>query len=132
MITIGRTIPKQTVTKKINRIVNQTTESMKELGVYKKEFDTTIRRYANIRLQYDLLNEEWYENGCHVTEKYTNKNGSTNNRKTALYLSIESLRKELLDIENTLGLTPKGLKQIQASGLKEKKKSALDKVLMNV
>lgn len=67
--------------------------------------------------------------GCKITEKYTNKNGATNLRKTALYMAMENLRKELIDMENTFGLTPKGLRQIKAKGLEEKKTSALDAAL---
>ena len=99
--------------KKINGFIKDTTNKMKDLGTYKIEFDTTIRRYAEMQLQYEILNEKWIESGCAVTEPYTNKNGATNQRKTAIYLSIESLRKELLELENIFGLTPKGLKMIK-------------------
>lgn len=120
---------KGTRTKKINEFIRATTNSMIEVNTYKKEFDPTIIRYAEMRLQYDVLNDEWFENGCQITEDYTNKAGATNKRKTALYISLETLRKELLELENVLGLTPKGLKQIQSNGLKAKTVSALDKVL---
>ena len=117
-------IHKQTRTKKINGFIKDTTNKMKDLGTYKIEFDTTIRRYAEMQLQ----NEKWIESGCAVTEPYTNKNGATNQRKTAIYLSIESLRKELLELENIFGLTPKGLKMIKNKGLEQNKKSALDRI----
>ena len=65
-----------------------------------------------MRYQYDNLMEEFYKNGCQITEEYTNKSGATNIRKTALYLSIESLRKDIVNHENILGLTPAGLKKI--------------------
>ena len=42
---------------------------------------------------------------------------------------LESLRKELIDMENVFGLTPKGLRQIKAKGLEQKQSSALDKAL---
>ena len=56
------------------------------------------------------------------------KMDATNQRKTAIYLSIESLRKELLELENIFGLTPKGLKMIKNKGLEQNKKSALDRI----
>ena len=114
--------------KQINGFIKDTTNKMKDLGTYKIEFDTTIRRYAEMQLQYEILNEKWIESGCAVTEPYTNKNGATNQRKTAIYLSIESLRKELLELENIFGLTPKGLKMIKNKGLEQNKKSALDRI----
>lgn len=107
----------------------ETREKMVCLGTFRKEFETSIRRYAELSVQYDILTETWYENGCKVTEKYTNKNGATNQRKTALYLSMETMRKELIDMENLFGLTPKGLKAIKTKGLETTKKTALDKAL---
>lgn len=105
---------------------------MEKIGVYKEEFDAAINRYAEMRIQYDILLEKWHENGCVITENYTNKAGATNKRKTVLYASMESLRKELLGLENTFGLTPKGLKAIKKNGLDKAKKSKLDEVLSSV
>lgn len=104
---------------------------MQVLGTYKVEFDAPIRRYAELSIQYGILNDQWYENGCVITEEYTNKSGATNQRKTALYLSMETLRKELIELENIFGLTPKGLKAIKTKGLDQTKKSKLDEVLMS-
>lgn len=118
--------------RKIKKIITKTKKNMTELNTYKEEFDEIIKRYAEMYFQYELLQSEWYLNGCVITEEYTNKAGYTNVRKTALYISLEALRKELLDMENVLGLTPKGLKQIKSNGLKGKKISALDKALENV
>lgn len=111
------------------KIFNATKKNMVSLGTYRKEFDVIISRYAEMRLQFDMLNGQWYEDGCRVTEKYTNKAGATNERKTALYLAIEKLRDELADMENIFGLTPRGLKAIKKKGLEQEKKSALDKML---
>lgn len=114
---------------KITKAYNKTIENMQVLGTYKPEFEAPVRRYAEMRIQYDILNEKWYEEGCKITEEYTNKSGAKNRRKTALYLSLETMRKELIELENVFGLTPKGLRAIRAKGLEVKKKSALDKVL---
>ncbi len=111
------------------KIFNETKKNMVSLGTYRKEFDVIIHRYAEMRMQFDMLNDRWYREGCKVTEKYTNKAGATNERKTALYLAIEKLRDELADMEDTFGLTPKGLKSIKKKGLEQKKESALDKML---
>ena len=111
------------------KVFNATKKNMVSLGTYRKEFDVIINRYAEMRLQFDMLNRQWYEDGCRVTEKYTNKAGATNERKTALYLAIEKLRGELADMENIFGLTPRGLKAIKKKGLEQERKSALDKML---
>ena len=120
---------KSTLTRRRNKIEKETIESMKELGTYKKEFAASLRRYAEMRIQYDELNLQWYESGCVITEDFINKSGAKNKKKTTLYSSIESLRKELIEMENIFGLTPKGLKQIKANGLNTVRKSKLDEVL---
>lgn len=114
---------------KITRIYNKTVENMNELGTFRIEFDAPVRRYAELRVQYDILTDRWYEEGCEITEEYTNKSGATNQRKTTLYLALETLRRELVELENLFGLTPKGLRSIKTKGLEEKKKSRLDQVL---
>ncbi len=117
--------------RRINKLWNKTIENMRSLGTYRPEFETSVRRYAELRVQYDILNDQWYENGCAITEEYTNKAGATNQRKTTLYLTLENIRKELIELENLFGLTPKGLKAIKSKGLEEQKQSLLEKVLMN-
>ena len=112
-----------------NKVFKETVEKMETLGVYRPEFDKIIQRYAQIRVQSDMLNEQWANGGYIVTEEYTNKSGATNERKTALYTIIENLRSELTELENLLGMTPKGLKTIKNKGLEKGKKSALDKML---
>lgn len=117
--------------RRINKLCNKTIENMRNLGTYRPEFETSVRRYAELRVQYDILNDQWYESGCAITEEYTNKAGATNQRKTTLYLTLENIRKELIELENLFGLTPKGLKAIKSKGLEEQKQSLLEKVLMN-
>lgn len=114
---------------KITRIRNQTIENMRKLGTFRPEFEVTVQRYAEMRVQYEVLSEKWYDSGCEITEEYINKAGASNQRKTALYMSMETLRKELTEMENLFGLTPKGLRGIRAKGLEEKKESALAKLL---
>ena len=114
---------------KATRAFNKTVENMQAVGTYKPEFEVSVRRYAEIRIQYDILTEKWYENGCKITEEYVNKNGAKNQRKTALYLSMEAMRRELIEMENLFGLTPKGLRAIKAKGLEQKHTSALDQAL---
>lgn len=102
---------------------------MESLGTYRNEFDVIIKRYAEMRVQFEMLNERWYEKGCTITENYTNKSGATNERKTPLYMAIEKLRTELTDMEDRFGMTPKGLKGIKKKGLEQRRESALDKML---
>jgi murein L,D-transpeptidase YcbB/YkuD len=104
---------------KFDEIFLQTVRDMQQLNTYKDEFSPVIVRYAEMRVQLELLMERWYQTGCLITEEYTNKAGATNNRKTALYQSIEGLRKEIFDMENALGLTPSGLKRLYGDGVQK-------------
>lgn len=117
------------VKKEKRKIKKQVIADMVALGTYRKEFDVAIDRYIDMRIQFDLLNERWYDEGCQFTEPYTNKAGATNERKTALYLAIEKLRDELAKTEGLFGLNPKGLKEIKKKGLEQRTASALDRLL---
>ncbi len=118
--------------KRTKTILARTRNNMKKAGTYRREFEDSMERYADLRVQYDVLKGQWYEEGCAITEEYTNKSGATNQRKTPLYLAMETLRKELLELENIFGLTPKGLKQIHSKTMEDKKESALGKALVEL
>lgn len=106
---------------------------MKEVGTYRPQFDDTVRTYAEMKYQKELAMKEFYENGCQMTEEYINKSGIANIRKTALYMSIETLRKDMVNYESILGLTPSGLKKINKEMDNGKKKSsALAKALSGI
>lgn len=113
----------------ITKIYKKTVSNMKALGTYKPEFDASVKRYSELSYQFDRLNEKWYSESCRITEEYTNKSGATNMRKTALYLTLENLRSDLIEMENLFGLTPKGLKAIKSKGLEKQNSSKLDSVL---
>lgn len=119
--------------KKIKKIVKKIVADMKEIGTYKPQFDGTIHLYAETKYQYEILMQNFYESGCKVTEEYTNKAGFTNVRKTATYLALETLRRDIINHENILGLTPAGLRKINESEMKgKKKKSKLVEALRSV
>nr|DAY63887.1 MAG TPA: terminase small subunit [Caudoviricetes sp.] len=111
--------------KDIKKIVKKAKTSMEAIGTYKPQFDDTIAMYAETKYQYNKLMQEFYSSGCKVTEEYTNKGGATNIRKTATYLALETLRKDIINHESVLGLTPAGLKKINATESKPKKGKGL-------
>lgn len=119
--------------KRVRKIIKKTVADMTALGTYRPQFDPAIRMYADMRYQLELLNEKWWEDGCRVTEEYTNKAGATNERKTALYSAIEQLRRDIAAMEDRLGLTPAGMRRINEAEMKSRKKasklaSALEKL----
>ena len=78
--------------KAISKIEKKTIRDMTSVGTYRAEFLPTIRAYAQLRWQYETLNSQFITEGKPVVEEYTNKNGSTNMRKTPEYLVIETMR----------------------------------------
>jgi hypothetical protein len=118
--------------KEVKKIVKTTIKNMESIGTYRPQFDSTIRAYSEMRQQYNKLMADFYEGGCTITEEYTNKSGAKNIRKTALYLSLETLRKDIVNHENILGLTPSGLKKIKNETSGKKKVSKLGKALSDL
>lgn len=91
---------------------------MRNLGVYRTEFDATIRRYANLRLQYEDV------------QKQIDLNRKKSEPVSAsMYKILENMQKQLLEFENTLGLTPKGLKTLQSKSMDKPQRSMLAEVL---
>lgn len=119
--------------KEIRKIVNRTTKDMKELHIYKPQFKTTIRRYAELIHLYNIQLQQFYETGCAIVEDYTNKAGATNERKTPLFMSLEKLRADILSLENVLGLNPSSYHKLTKSVIEPTKPepTGLEKVLMN-
>ena len=99
-------------------------ESMKALGVYKPEFDPTIERYVSLKAEYAKIYKE-YKTGGYSYEVDT-KMGV---KKSPIVITLEALRKDLLALEESLGLTPKGLTRLQEKALEKPKKSKLGELV---
>ena len=114
----------------MGKIENQTRENMISLGIYRPEFDTTIQIYSGLVEQYQALEKDFKKTKFSVVEK----TGYSENKKRApIVATLESLRKDILQYSNVLGLTPTGLKKIKEA-LKttdNKKQSKLEMALNN-
>lgn len=107
--------------------------SMEAVGTYKPEFDKVINNLAQIFEDMDTARDQFERSGGSFIVKHTNKNGSTNLVKNPYYLVIEGLQQNILSYSRELGLTPAGLKKINADGMEAKKKiSKLDAALMSL
>lgn len=78
--------------------------NMKQLGVYKPEFEPIIKIYGELMEQYQYLTERFEESGYRFSE-FT-ANGS---KKAPIVTTLEALRKDILSYASQLGLTPQGL-----------------------
>lgn len=94
---------------------------MRELGVYDKEYRTTIDVFVDMVHQYEVFSEQFEEQGYAVQEEYTNKAGATNMRKTPIYGAMEKLRMDISTYSNLLCLNPKSLEAVTANSKSESK-----------
>ncbi len=118
--------------KEISKIFKKTKKSLEELNIYRPQFEQVVKTYAEMKQQYNMLNRQFYKSGCKIVEEYTNKAGATNMRKTALYLAMETMRKDIIYYENQLGLTPVAIKKINDAIIKSKNDSPLLKVIQQL
>ncbi len=107
----------------------QIKQNMISLGIYKPEYEITINIYSGLIDQYIVLEKEFKKSKFTVVEK---TGYSDNAKKAPIVATLESLRKDILQYANALGLTPSGLKKINDDMNKEKKKvSKLEMALNN-
>ncbi len=98
--------------------VNKVIKKMQELDIYKPEFDETIRRYVKLAREYSTLYAR-YENGGFQCEVES----SSGMKKAPIVTTLEALRRDILNIETALGLTPAGLPKLKENAFKTAKKT---------
>lgn len=108
---------------------NKITESCKSAGTYRDYFDPVIDTLAGILERRDSAVELFEKSGGNILVKHTNKAGATNIEQNPALRLINDLNRDALAYWRDLGLTPKGLKAIDESSMKPKKRSALAEVL---
>ncbi len=104
----------------------KTKENMIALGIYQPEFDTTISIYCGLVEQYQALEKEFKKTKFTVVE---NTGYSENKKRAPIVATLESLRKDILQYSNHLGLTPAGYKKIRDEQKQTKKQSKLEMAL---
>ena len=112
----------------MSKLEKKITENMISLGIYKPEFDMTISIYAGLVEQYQALEKEFKKTKFVVVE---NTGYSENKKRAPIVATLESLRKDILQYSNHLGLTPAGLKKIKDTSKSTKQTSKLESALMN-
>ena len=108
------------LTKKEQRIA----ERMKELGVYKPQFDETIRRYRKLTDEFEAIYAQYKKRGYPFVV-----DGPQGVKKSPVVITLESLRRDLLALEDALGLTPRGLKSLQEEPFKAERKRRTDALI---
>lgn len=107
------------------------TECCRAAGTYETHFDDIIDTLAQILEQRDKVMKQYNSTGGHPVVAYTNKGGATNPTKNPMLLLWDDLNKSALAYWRDLGLTPAGLKKLDADALKKKKANSFGDFLMS-
>lgn len=95
-----------------------------EAGTYKPYFDTAIDTLAGIMEMRDKAQANFKKGGSLITVEHTNKGGNTNIVKNPALTIIDDLNRTALAYWRDLGLTPAGLKRLNADAMTAKGKGA--------
>ena len=87
-------------------IKRRTIAYMKELNVYKKQYNQLIEVYADLLLQYYILTKQFEESGYEVTIATEKSDG----KKSPILASLENLRKDIGTYSDRLMLNAKANK----------------------
>ena len=98
--------------------------NMIEVGTYKPEFGKVIDTLAQMYEDIDTARDQFDKSGGNLIIKHTNKSGATNLVKNPFFLIIENLQANILQYNRELGLTPRGLKNINEKEMTSKKKKS--------
>lgn len=104
----------------------QTQKYMTSMGTYKQEYDPIIDVYAGMREQYERLIRE-YTSSDGKSFRYSVPTSDGGEKKSPLSLTIESLRKDILQYSDRLMLNPKA--KADSGNAKGKKLSRLAEAL---
>lgn len=102
----------------------------KKAGTYQKCFTDVIETLAQIMEDRDKVHEQYVEDGCRPTVIHTNKAKEANVVKNPMLVMEMELNAQALSYWKELGLTPAGLKKLNAEVVKNKQAGGnLEKIL---
>ena len=93
-------------------------QKMERLGIYKPEFNATIKRYVELQKEYKKIYAKYKKSGY---ECVVQTNQGT--KKAPTVATLESLRKDILTMEESLGLTPRGLLKLKENAFAKQKEN---------
>ena len=106
---------------KLTKREQEIADRMRRLGVYKSEFDDTIRRYRKLSEEFGKIYAQYRKDGYPFEVS-----GPQGVKKAPVVVTLESLRRDLLDLEDALGLSPRGLKKLQEEPFKQQRTRRTD------
>lgn len=94
---------------------NEIVRRMKAVGVYRAEFEPTIKRLAELYVQCERIEKQFIDSGGETLVLHTNKFGATNAVENPYLSARDKVYSQLLEHERELGLTPVAMKKIGMS-----------------
>ena len=105
-------------------------KACEDAGTYQPFFDSVIDTLAGIMEMRDNAEERFLALGGNTVVKHTNKGGSTNIVKNPALVVLMDCNAQALAYWRDLGLTPAGLKKLNAEVVKDKQAGGnLEKIL---
>lgn len=106
----------------------------KKAGTYQPQFRYVIETLAQIMEDRDKVHDQYVATGAHPTITHTNKAKETNIVKNPMLVMECELNAQALAYWRDLGLTPAGLKKLNADVMKEKTQSSggIEKLLADL
>lgn len=99
------------------------TRACKQAGTYQPYFVPVIDTLATILAARDQAQYVYEQAGSRATVAHTNKAGATNIQKSPQLQAILDLNTQALSYWRDLGLTPAGLRKINAEAIEDAKKA---------
>lgn len=119
--------------KKQKSFENTIRQTCVEAGTYRPCFEPVIKALAGILEKREQAEKQYVEEfGSVPVISHTNSHGETNSVKNPALQVWNDLTVSALSYWRELGLTPAGLKKINDSAMKSKKKSTLSEVMKGV
>lgn len=109
-------------------------ENAKSIGTYRDEFDDTITMLSEILDRRDKIKKQFTDEGEIFLVKKVSDRGAVNYSKNPLLTTLENCEAQALTFWREIGLTPRGLKQIDEMAAKSGKQQGgeLTKILQEL
>lgn len=93
------------------------------VGTYRPQFDQVIDTLAGIMEERDKVHEQYIATGAHPTVIHTNKAKEQNIAKNPMLVMEMDLNTQALAYWRDLGLTPAGLRKLNAQVVEDQRKT---------
>lgn len=108
------------------------TKACEDAGTYKPYFDAVIETLAGILERRDDALTVFEKSGGNVLVTHTNKSGAVNIEQNPALRLVNDLNRDALAYWRDLGLTPAGLKKLNADVVEDVSKGGFEKLLSKI